>query len=121
MRTLVVLGALAVFALSMPAQGQVSDGDSADRWLKIDWQADRTTISGRIYNQYVSAADKVKILVEALDASGRVIDKRYEWVGGTIPALANRYFAVSKLPAADHYRVTVASYTFVLTPSRRRF
>ncbi len=118
MKPLVVLVALACLALGMPAQGQVSDGDGADRWLKVDWKADPTGVSGRIYNQYGSAADKVKILVEALDPSGGVIDSRYEWVGGMIPALGNRYFTVSKLPAADHYRVTVASYTFVLTPRR---
>ncbi len=120
-RSAVVLAALACLVLGSPAHGQVSNGDGTDRWLKVDWKADRTTISGRIYNQYVSPADQVKVLVEALDASGRVIDKRYEWVGGVIPALGNRYFEVSKLRAAHHYRVSVASYTFVLGPSRRRF
>ena len=121
MKSLVVLSVLAVLALSVPAQGQVSNGDGTDRWLKIDWTAERTMVSGRIYNQYGSAADKVKILVEALDASGRVMATRYEWIGGVIPALGNRYFAVSELPAAEHYRVTVASYTFVLSPPPRRF
>jgi len=112
--------ALAVVLLAaLPALAQVANGDGTDRWLKLQWRIEGNAISGRILNQYVQPADKVRLLVEGLDAADRVVEKRYEWVGGVVPALGNRYFVVRVPPGADHYRVAVDSYTFIL--SRDRF
>jgi hypothetical protein len=55
--------------------------------------------------------------VEALDSSDQVTDKQFGYVFGDIGALSDRYFEVRQLPAADHYRVTVESYTILEFPS----
>jgi hypothetical protein len=117
-RLMFVLTAAVVLA-ALPALAQVANGDGTDRWLKLEWKLEGHAISGRISNEYMQPADKVRLLVEGLDAADRVVEKRYEWVGGVVPALGNRYFQVRIPPGADHYRVAVASYTFIL--SRDRF
>jgi hypothetical protein len=53
----------------------------------------------------------IRLLVEALDAGDRVVDKTFGDVFGVVGPLSDRYFVVSKLPPADHYRVSVESYT----------
>jgi hypothetical protein len=117
-----ILTVLVVVAVALPAGAQVPTGDGTDRWLKLVWTAKAGHISGRIYNEYSSPADQVRLVVEARDASNNLVSQRYEWVGGVVPALGNRSFDVPALPSADHYRVAVASYTFILSPGRgRRF
>jgi len=116
-RLIVLLMLLAVMA-AVPAAAQVPDWDGTDRWLKLEWTAEEGKISGRIYNQYQSPADQVRLLIEALDATDQVVNQRYEWVGGTIPALGDRSFVVPVPPGGQHYRLAVASYTFRLFPGR---
>lgn len=117
-RMMLALTAVCLVA-AVPAVAQVANGDGTDRWLKLHWTLEGRAISGRISNEYIQPADKVRLVVEGLDAANRVIDKRYEWVPGVVPALGNRYFEVRVVPGADHYRVAVDSYTFIL--SRDRF
>jgi hypothetical protein len=117
-----ILALAVVMVAAIPAGGQVASGDGTDRWLKLQWTAEAGHIRGRIYNEYFRPADRVQLVVEARDASDRVISQRYEWVGGVVPALGDRYFDVPAPQDADHYRVAVASYTFILGPGRgRRF
>jgi hypothetical protein len=114
-RALVVL---TVLWLAVPAaRAQVASGDGTDRWLTLQWTLDGRHISGRIYNGFFRAADKIRLRVESLDAADHVVAERYEWVGGGVPALGNRFFELPVPPGGDHYRVVVSSYTFV-TPRR---
>ena len=119
MRRLVLALTIAAVLAAVPALAQVASGDGTDRWLKLQWRLEGQAITGRIWNEYIQPADKVRLRVEGLDAADRVVEKRYEWVGGVVPALGNRYFEVRVPPGADHYRVAVDSYTFIL--SRDRF
>jgi hypothetical protein len=115
-RTMLILLATVMFA-APPARAQVAAGDGTDRWLKLEWILEGNAIRGRIYNEYFRPADKVRLKVDGLDAADRVLATRYEWVLGVVPAAGNRYFDV-RVPPADHYRVAVASYTFILGPDR---
>ena len=111
---LMLLAVLTAF----PARAQVPAGDGTDRWLKLQWTRTGQLISGRISNEWIRPADKVRLMVEGLDAGDRVVDRRYEWVGGVVPALGNRYFEVRVPPGPEHYRVTVHAYTFILDRDR---
>jgi hypothetical protein len=78
----------------------------------INWEVTpKRTIEGRVYNEYHNPMMRIRLLVEALDASDRVVDKTFGDVFGVVGPLSDRYFVVSKLPPADHYRVSVESYT----------
>jgi len=90
---------------------EVSHGNGP---FTITWELTRQqTIQGRVYNEYHNAMTRIRLLVEALDASDRVVDKTFGDVFGVVGPLSDRYFVVSKLPPADHYRVRVESYTSV--------
>jgi hypothetical protein len=80
---------------------------------------DRRASARRVRLQQLRPAENVQVLVQALDASGAVIDQRLAWVPGGVPQLSRASFEVPRLPVADHYRVTVWSFDFVETPGRR--
>jgi hypothetical protein len=48
--------------------------------------------------------------VQALDASGTVIDQRIAWGPTGVGGFGRAYFDVRNLPAADHYQVFVWDY-----------
>ena len=80
--------------------------------FRIEWElTPKRTIEGRVYNEYQSPVTRVRLLVEALDASDRVVDRKFGDVFGDIGPLSDRYFEVRALPAADHYRLSVESYS----------
>ena len=114
-RLILVTLVVAVVAIC-PALAQVPAGDGTDRWLKLQWTVEDGKISGRIYNQYQSPADQIRLLIETVDASEHVVSQQYESVGGTIPPLGDRSFILNAPPGGNHYRVAVASYTFILDP-----
>src|SRR5262245_58686485 len=117
MRRSILIALLVALSAALPALAQVPAGDGTDRWLKLQWAVEDGKINGRIYNQYQSTADQVRLLIEAVDGAEHVVNQRYEWVGGSIPPLGDRYFTVIVPPGGNHYRVAVASYTFLLDPS----
>jgi len=87
----------------------------SERWFKISWEtvpeADgRIRLRGYVENTYGEAAAKVQLLAQALDASGKLVAQKLEWLPGVIPGFGRVYFEVPGLPPADHYRVTVWSY-----------
>src|SRR3972149_3504378 len=61
--------------------------------LHFEWQGGperegRPGIEGYLYNDYMRAAINVRMIVEALDASGQVTDTTFAYVQGTVPLLS---------------------------------
>jgi hypothetical protein len=118
-RSRLVIALVTCAVLSGPsiaaAQSYVTQG--ADQYFRVTSEAGRTRkgvpiVSGYIYNTYGALAANVRVLVEALDASGQVIDRRIYLLAGTIPNEGREYFEF-KVPAAASYRVAVASWDFL--------
>ena len=124
-RSSAVLGAL-VLVLASCARVIHADHDDAPRVasatvpvlvshgngpFRTEWEmVGPGRVGGRIYNDYQDGASAIQLLVQGLDASNRVVNQRYLWVGGDIGPLDARSFMLTKLPPADHYWVTVHSY-----------
>jgi hypothetical protein len=107
-----------------PSASVTTTSPAADHWFRLSWDVEpegptARRIEGYVYNAYGRPAVNVQLLTQALDAAGAVIDQRLSWVVGGVPQLSRGYFAVSHLPVADHYRVTVWAFDFVDTPRRR--
>jgi hypothetical protein len=82
--------------------------------FKIEWTLTATrAIEGRVYNKSDVTVSRVRVLVEGLDASDRVVDTKLGDVFGDVGPASNRYFTVREVPAAHHYRLSVVSYTLV--------
>ena len=84
-----------------------------ERWMGVDFTAGDRQIDGYVYSKYGTAITEVRLLAQALDASGNVVGQKLEWVPGIVPGLQRAYFRISGLPPAAHYRVSVWSFEII--------
>jgi hypothetical protein len=118
MTLVLVLAGCSGVASTIPGEASPAAGATAPMLVshgngpfRTEWErTGPTRIGGRIYNDYQDGASALQLLVLGLDASNRVVNQRYLWIGGEIGPLDSRSFMLTKLPPADHYWVTVYSY-----------
>jgi hypothetical protein len=89
---------------------------ATENWFWLDWEVSPDSgptkrVDGYIYNNYGQAAAFMRLLVQSFDSADELIDQQLVWVGSPVPALSRSYFSIRRLPTADHYRVSVWSYT----------
>lgn len=107
--------ALAVGPPSAAAQNYARE--TLDRTFRIEFEVradpQRPEISGYLYNLDAGyTADRVVLLIERLDASGRVTGSSTTWVLGGVPPGNRTYFSARVQPAAS-YRVSVSSFDWI--------
>jgi len=95
-----------------------------EHWFKLEWSVESEPgggkhIRGYITNEYGGSAQPVRLLAQALDASGAVVGQQIAWVPAGVRGFGRAYFEVAHLPAADHYRVSVWDYSFPQAASER--
>ncbi len=95
-----------------------------DHWFKLDWSVEAEAsggkrIRGYITNEYGEPAEPVRLLAQALNASGAVVGQQIAWVPEGVGGFERAYFEISHLPAADHYRVSVWDYSFLQADTER--
>ena len=89
--------------------------------FSLDWTVESEPgptrrVRGYISSHYGESAEPVRILAQALDASGAIIGQRIEWVVGGVNGFQRAYFQVAQLPPAAAYRVSVWDYTLLQSP-----
>ena len=104
-----------------PSETVTTLSPDAQQWFKIDWAAvprpDGTVrVEGFIQNTHGTAA-RVRLLAQALDPAGKVIGQKLWWLEA-IPGFGRVSYRIPGLPRADHYRVTVWSYTRIESDDR---
>ena len=92
-----------------------------ERKFDVDWQATAEPggtqrIRGYLVSHYGRAAYTARVLVQTVDRSGSVVDRRIAAVPGGVSALGRSYFEVAHLSPSDHYLVTVWDYTLGREP-----
>ena len=92
-------------------------GKAQETYFRIESSAGQTrsgrpAISGYVYNDYGHFAAGVQILVEEVDASGRVTTAVYDRVGG-VPNFGRTYFEVPLRAAPGAYRVRVTAWEWL--------
>jgi hypothetical protein len=128
LRSILAVARLGVIMVAMTACGTVSSSlaPSAstttlmagwDHWFNLEWSLERepggtNRITGYIANQYGEASESVRLLAQALDASGAVVGQRIVYVPEGVGGFGRRYFEIPHLPVADHFRVSVWDYSF---------
>ncbi len=99
----------AVAAAPIPGEAQGSgDGPS----LSLRWHADPAregiqAVCGEVLNDGTLAAEHVRLLVEELDGTGRVINRRELELLGEVPADGRSYFCVPEPDGAATFRLSV--------------
>jgi hypothetical protein len=101
------------FAGVVPAGAQMAS-PALESYVRVEWAVDqpksgRLRVTGYAYNSRDMAAANVKLLVEALDSSGHVVDSTLATVYGEVPSRNRSYFEVRVPPGGASYRVSVSS------------
>jgi len=110
------IAALTVAALLTGAAG-VSAQDyapqSLERYFRLEWEVTRgrkgQAIEGYVYNAAMRAEDRMRLQIERVDASGKIVGSTMIWVFGGVPVNSRAYFSAS-VPDATSYRVRVLSF-----------
>ena len=108
-------GAALLLSLAVGVAAAETDPPGSAPGLRLEWDARAgtnggTVISGYIYNANDRPAIKVRLLAEALDESGQVIDRATVFVFGNVPVGGRSYWIVPMKTPGARYRVTVAFY-----------
>lgn len=87
-----------------------------ERHFTLEWTVAPTRGGARRLTGYVTSrhganAEPVRLLTQALDASGALVGQRIEFVPGGVGGFQRAYFEVEDLPPANQYRVSVWDYT----------
>ena len=81
-------------------------------WQPAEFRG-RPILEGYIKNEAGFAAQRVRLLVESLDASGRPLEQRVEWLGSGLTPGKRIYFEVPAPQRSASYRVSVFAYDWV--------
>ena len=80
--------------------------------MHLEWQAEtrgtRTYITGYVYNDYVIAMGDIILLVESLDATGRVVAQTRGDVRRVVAPGMRSFFEVPLAVPAARYRIEIA-------------
>jgi len=92
-----------------------------ERHFTLEWTAEpeRGRVSGYLHNRNGENALSVRVLAQALDASGAVVGQRIQAIPGGVGGFGRAYFTLASLPAANSYRVSVWDYTWFQAPGDR--
>ena len=116
-RTL-LLAALALLPIGVgaaptPAQALGATA-TVDPRIRLDWEVGATrggrpVIQGYVYNDYGRPASDVRLLVEALDASGAVIARHVGFIRGVVQLNDRAYFELPIQTPGASYRLSVTA------------
>jgi hypothetical protein len=70
-------------------------------------------VVGYVGNEAGFKAQRVRILVDGLDAQGQIVDQTIWWIGSPGPGPGGRVFFDAPAPAGARHRVSVFSYDWV--------
>ena len=110
------IAALTVAALLTGATGasaQLYAPQTLERYFRLEWEVTRgrkgPAIEGYVYNNGPRSVEHMRLQIQRLDTSGKVVGSSTVWVLGSIPMDGRAYFGVS-VPDATSYRVQVLSF-----------
>jgi hypothetical protein len=121
MRWMVLGLALVMTAPASPGHAQDGQVYGADQFFRLTWEpvedGGRLSVSGYVTNNYGLEAINVRLMVESLDASGRVMAKTIGYVNYTIPPSSRGFFEIFPPGKSSSFRVYVLSWDWRRSPS----
>jgi len=118
-RVLVIAALFGVLvAQAAVAQRLTPHSPAWERYFTVSWEVferrGQPLLSGYVVNRYgAPLSARIQLLVESLDASGRIVAQRVEWLGGGLGPFSRRYFEVPVPQPASSYRVSVFAFDFL--------
>jgi hypothetical protein len=88
-----------------------------EQFFRITWEPfqrrRRPYVGGYVLNNWGLFATRVQLLVDGLDASGRVTSQSVAWLGSSVPPGSRVYFEVPAPQPAATYRVSVFAFDWL--------
>jgi len=118
-----LVAALAIVLAAVAATAQDQEGRvyGADQFFELTWEpvehGGRRSVAGYVINTYGLEAVNVRLMVESLDASGKVTAKAIGYVNYPIPPSSRGFFEVFPLGMPSSFRVYVLSWNWRRSPS----
>jgi hypothetical protein len=117
-RSVALMTLALILGPTLVTAAMVSTPSGIDGRLRFEWEVSlspsgRPVIGGYLYNDYTLAANNVILLVEALDASGRVTERAIRILPDIVPVLGRTYFEVPLKAAGTNYRISVTSFQWL--------
>jgi hypothetical protein len=85
-----------------------------ERYFTIDSRATRmdgrSLVTGMVRNTSSCGAQRIQLLIDALDSSGQLVDQRVEWLGTDLTPGSHVYFEIAVASPAAGYRVSVFAF-----------
>jgi hypothetical protein len=108
-------------ALAQEAPAREGQMVGADQFFRLVWEpveyGGRLSIGGYVTNDYGLEATHVRLIVESLDATGRVTARTIGHVNYPIPPSARGFFEIFVPDRAARYRVAILSWDWRRSPS----
>jgi hypothetical protein len=126
-RSILALAGAGLLGLGLAACGNDSDSLKPSAsvttlmagWEKhflLEWttepRAGGVQLQGTVTSRHGARAEPMRLLAQALDASGAVVGQQIARLPGGVGGFQRASFEFSDLPKADRYRVSVWDYTF---------
>jgi hypothetical protein len=111
-RMLIVLSlAAALLGGSAPAVGQSTGGAPGPVFRIVeDPEPRRGVVSGWLYNDGQGVVGLVRLRLETLDESGRVLSEHFGWAYGNVPPGGRAYFRIATTRTTATRRISVESF-----------
>jgi hypothetical protein len=120
-RMTATVAALLVVTGVAPARAQEGQMYGADHFFEVVWEpvdhGGRLSIGGYVTNTYGLEATSVRLVVESLDAAGKVRARTIGYVNYPIPPSSRGFFEIFVPDRAPGYRVSVFSWDWRRSPS----
>jgi hypothetical protein len=108
---------LTVAALGLAGGAAAQPQAEVARQLRVEWEAlaeewTRPRLVGYVYNDSTYRIGSVRLRVQVLDASDKVVRDDLAWIYIDVPARSRAQFSVRR-PEGSGYRVTVESFVLI--------
>jgi hypothetical protein len=125
LRTLARLGAVALLVAACAGADQAAPNTAFTTLMpgweskfSVEWNSQPAAdgsrlVYGRVTSHWGQYAEPFTLLGQALDSTDKLVDQRVQRVPGGVPGFTTTYFEFVRMAAADHYKVTVWSYSFI--------
>jgi hypothetical protein len=84
--------------------------EGIERYMRVEVGKKGPIVYGYVYNLYGNQQDRVRLVLETLDASGKQTSSTIIYVLGIVPVGGRNYFETPAPPAGTKYRVRGLSF-----------
>lgn len=115
-RAITALAVALLLTGAVSVSAQIFAPESLERFFRIEWELTRDrkgpAVEGYVYNKAHQGAQRIRLQIDRVDGSGRVVGYSTVWIPGNVAMDDRGYFRAS-VAEAPGYRVHVLSFDWL--------